>query len=165
MSGFTEFSAPLNLEYDYEASKILDADYWRVTQEFRYYIKGQDDRTWVDVPAGYLTDGASVPRIFWSLIPPWGAYGQAAVVHDILCESLSFTVNGKAHSIARKTCDDILLETMNVLGVPFLKCQIIHKAVSLYRIFSGVDKATISEKKRALEVEWTAPPPACQYEL
>jgi hypothetical protein len=32
-------------------------------------------RAWLNVPAGYLTDGDSVPRVFWSLIPPWGAYG------------------------------------------------------------------------------------------
>lgn len=156
MSSFTNFCTPLNVQYDAHASKILEADYWRVTKEFRYYIQGKKRGAWVYVPAGYLTDGASVPRIFWSLIPPWGIYGQAAVVHDIVCEYLSVTVDGAPRAIARKCCDDILLEAMTVLGVPFVKRHAIHKAVSLYRIFSGVNNATSSEKKRALEASWTA---------
>jgi hypothetical protein len=39
-----------------------------------------------DVPAGYETDGASVPTIFWSPYPPFtGKYRAAAVIHDYYC--------------------------------------------------------------------------------
>jgi hypothetical protein len=36
----------------------------------------------VIVPAGTLTDGASIPRIFWPLLGPHGPYFLAAVLHD-----------------------------------------------------------------------------------
>ena len=42
-------------------------------------------RTW-DVPAGAVTDGASIPRVFWVSHPPFtGKYRQAAVIHDHYC--------------------------------------------------------------------------------
>lgn len=42
-------------------------------------------RAW-DVPAGAVTDGASIPRAFWVTHPPFtGKYRQAAVIHDHYC--------------------------------------------------------------------------------
>jgi hypothetical protein len=39
------------------------------------------------VPKGYITDGASIPRIFWSFYPPNRPdYLPAAIVHDHLCD-------------------------------------------------------------------------------
>jgi Protein of unknown function (DUF1353) len=38
----------------------------------------------VIVPLGFVTDLASVPRIFWSLLPRTGRYALAAIVHDYL---------------------------------------------------------------------------------
>ncbi|MGH8437116.1 MAG: DUF1353 domain-containing protein [Pseudomonas sp.] len=154
MSSFTAFTAPLDVRYDAEASRALGADHWRVTQPFRFYVGSEDSGEWVNVPAGYLTDGASVPQVLWSLIPPWGAYGQAAVVHDLVCEYLSITVDGQPHAVTRAECDAILLEAMAVLGVPVLKRQAIYQAVSLYRVASGVSKPTSPARKRALEAKW-----------
>jgi Protein of unknown function (DUF1353) len=38
----------------------------------------------VSAPTGFVTDLASIPRIFWSLLPPDGNYAYAAIVHDYL---------------------------------------------------------------------------------
>ena len=38
----------------------------------------------INVPAGFVTDLASVPRVFWSLIPPEGKVDEPSVVHDYL---------------------------------------------------------------------------------
>jgi Protein of unknown function (DUF1353) len=44
-------------------------------------------KTW-DVPAGAITDGASIPRVLWVAYPPFtGKYRIAAVVHDHYCQS------------------------------------------------------------------------------
>ena len=54
-----------------------------VKQPFAYIDKS--GQKW-DVPAGTITDGASVPRAFWSLFPPIGGrHLRAAVVHDRFC--------------------------------------------------------------------------------
>src|SRR5262245_38142541 len=36
------------------------------------------------VPAGFVTDLASIPRIFWSALPRDGEYAYAAILHDYL---------------------------------------------------------------------------------
>lgn len=38
----------------------------------------------VRVPTGFVTDFASIPRIFWSTLRPDGLYSYAAVIHDYL---------------------------------------------------------------------------------
>ncbi len=42
------------------------------------------DGTHIAVPAGFVTDLASIPRGLWNLLPPLGKYDYAAVVHDYL---------------------------------------------------------------------------------
>lgn len=46
-----------------------------------------DGKQW-DVPAGYVTNGASVPWGLWNLVggPYDGPYRDAAVIHDYFCE-------------------------------------------------------------------------------
>lgn len=38
----------------------------------------------VVVPAGFVTDLASIPRVFWSMLPTDGAYTFPAIIHDYL---------------------------------------------------------------------------------
>lgn len=38
----------------------------------------------VEVPSGFVTDFASVPRPFWAILPPAGRYTQAAIAHDYM---------------------------------------------------------------------------------
>jgi hypothetical protein len=47
-------------------------------------------KKWV-APKGYETDGASIPRVFWTFVggPFEGAYREAAVIHDWYCDSKS----------------------------------------------------------------------------
>ena len=40
------------------------------------------------IPTGTRSDLASTPRIFWNILPPTGAYEQAAFVHDEGCVEL-----------------------------------------------------------------------------
>ena len=150
-TSFKGFSANVMLTYTPEESKILRKDHWRVESPFRYYLGDKYSNSWVYVPEGYLTDGASVPRIFWGLIPPWGIYGQAAVVHDYLCEFLSITVDGDPLSITRKRADEIFLEAMTVLEVPaYLKYPMFY-AVSAYRVVARINGPVSNPHIRELE--------------
>lgn len=154
MSSFTRFSAPLLIQHDPLASAVLGEDYWRVAKSFRYDIGFEGSQRWVTVPAGYLTDGASVPRIAWSIIPPWGSYGQAAVLHDLLCEYLTVIENGLPVPITRAEADAIFLEAMTVLKVPEETRELMSSAVNLYRKARRITAPTSSPAKRKLEAEW-----------
>lgn len=159
MSDFTRFSADVMISYAHAESKILGMDLWRVMKGFKYFVGSEVSDQWVDVPRGYLVDGASVPRLLWNLIPPWGSYGAATIVHDILCEYLQLTVEGAPCKITRKQADDILLEAMEVLEVPRGSIVAISSAVSAYRVLMDVDKPNWSQEKAALEAKWVAENP------
>src|ERR1700722_10368584 len=45
---------------------------------------GQSQYATVNVPAGFVSDLASIPRVFWSLLRPDGNYAYAAILHDYL---------------------------------------------------------------------------------
>ena len=58
-----------------------------VQLEAPYGYTDPEGRDW-DVPAGMITDGASIPRVLWVIYPPFtGLYRQAAVIHDYYCET------------------------------------------------------------------------------
>jgi hypothetical protein len=65
---FERFNTKLGIQYSDYASKKLKKDYWVVKKGFVYYL---DDSftSYVYIPKGYLTDGASVPRVFWNIVP------------------------------------------------------------------------------------------------
>ena len=47
---------------------------------------GQVDR--FRVPAGFVTDLASVPRILWSILPPFGRYVAALEILELLDDNV-----------------------------------------------------------------------------
>ena len=75
------------------------------------------------VPKGFITDFASVPRCFWSLIPPMGRYGKAALLHDYLYNT---------KSVSRREADRIFLKTMLMMEVPKWKAYVMYVAVRVF---------------------------------
>lgn len=126
MQNYPYFDSPLDCEKVIEKEKkrflwlfhrTTIKQRWKVLKTFRFYISRNN---WVEVPEGFLTDFASVPRILWSLYPPDDVYTQAAVVHDYL-----YSIKDRP----RKECDDILLLGMEALGVDGLTRTNIYEAV------------------------------------
>ncbi len=149
--GFTKFDGPSALQYSKYASDKLQKDYWVVTRGFVYHHGEVGSNRITYVPEGYLTDIASVPRIFWSLVPPDGGYGQAAVLHDYLCEYLQYWVAGEIRHITRKETDDVLMEAMIALGVPSWKRSMIYRAVCVYRQVFNVWEPSYDPEKALIE--------------
>ena len=101
------------------------------------YIMSDDACKPIIVPAGFITDYASIPRFLWSWLPSWGPYGPAAVVHDYLYRRrAAITVpnpNTPSQKIknSRKIADDIFYLAMRHCGVGWIKRQVIYWAVRL----------------------------------
>lgn len=144
---FEDFNALVSMEYDEQASAFCGHDYWQVTEAFRYYFDDASLNTYVEVPVGYLSDGASVPRIFWGLLPAWGAYGQAAVLHDYLCEHLTQIKNGQTVTITRKQADDAFKDACVALDVPRWKRNIMFIAIAVYVYVKNITGVEIDAKK------------------
>jgi len=77
----------------------------------------------IEAPQGYRTDFASVPRIFWRIIPPFGRYHRAAVIHDYLCELAGST------GVDSKTAAKIFHEAMLIAGVNRVKASTMYYMV------------------------------------
>ncbi len=100
---------------------------WTVWEDFAYYFDDKDGPG-ITVPAGFMTDFASVPRIFWWLISPYGKHGKAAVLHDFL---YYMARNGTGKPRTRKEADVVFLQAMKVLGVATWKRLAMYYAVRI----------------------------------
>lgn len=127
MSSFTDAKLAIQYEGVYQGE-----DYWSVTKPFIYYLGELGSGRYVVIPVGYITDGASVPKIFRNLLPCWGIYGPAAVVHDRLCETLEVFVDGVPVKITRAQADEIFKEAMEALKTPTWKVNLMYGAVRGY---------------------------------
>jgi hypothetical protein len=77
----------------------------------------------VTVPTGFVTDFASIPRIFWSALRPDGEYAYAAVVHDYLYWT---------QTRPRDEADEILKLAMQDLKVSGGTITAIYEAVHVF---------------------------------
>lgn len=150
---FGNFVTQLGIVYSSHASTTLGKDHWVVKKEFRYYVDGDKDKV-VIVPRGFLTDGATVPRLFWGIIPPWGKYGQAVVLHDYLCEFRGFWNYGQWETLRREDTDRIFRSALEELGVGSFTRNLMYGAVSLFTKFAKFRGTPKHYKtKRVLEKE------------
>jgi hypothetical protein len=90
---------------------------------FDFHIGAYPSENVVSVPAGFVTDFASVPRLLWSVFPPHGKWAKAAIVHDYLYATAK---------LSRSESDKIFLEAMCVLEVPKVKRILMYLAVRLF---------------------------------
>lgn len=117
------FTTPLELEY-------LDGRTWRVTAEFDF--ASQVLERIVRVPVGFVTDFASIPRLFWAILPPTGTYGKAAVIHDDCYQNPEMI----APPVSRLLADRTLREGMIALDVPWVTRAVIYWAVRAFGMFA-----------------------------
>lgn len=118
----TSFTTPLKVEVlDGRRAGRVTA---RLLASFEYHVGAEGSAERIVVPAGYVTDFASIPRLFWRLEPPLGPAGKAAVVHDYL-----YSTRGLAGRYTRAAADGIFREAMGVLKVPAWKRSLMWAAV------------------------------------
>ena len=79
----------------------------------------------VIVKSGFITDGASIPKLFWSIIgsPLEADLLLPAIIHDGLYTD---------ETLPREVCDDLLREMLLLNGVSQLKADLIYNAVRMF---------------------------------
>ena len=81
----------------------------------------------VVIPKGFVSDGASVPRLLWTIYPPFGQYLEAAIVHDYYC-----VLGHKGESpIDYKVAADVFKEAMQVCKVSWWRRNKMYWAVRI----------------------------------
>lgn len=90
---------------------------WELCEPLSYRIADVHDSEVVNVPPGFVTDFASVPRPLWFYVAPWGRHGRAAILHDFLYQQGAVT-DVRARTMRRPPrleADRIFREAMAVL--------------------------------------------------
>ena len=79
------------------------------------------------VPAGFESDGASVPRFFWrAVFPPGDSQAlRAAILHD-------FIYRERPDGWTRAAADNLFLEVMLADGVPEFRARLAYAGVRLF---------------------------------
>jgi len=102
--------------------RMLDNYRWQLLATFEYHVGEYPSADVIRVPAGTITDLASVPRLLWALFPPHGRWAKAAIIHDYLYAN---AIGSKAYA------DRTFREAMGVLGVSKLVRWLMYWAVRL----------------------------------
>lgn len=138
------FEQPI-LRYNAIASEVEGEPIFELVADYVYtWEKG--GRQWrLIVPAGYLTDKASVPQIAWSLgFRPDGAHEGAAILHDFLYEfrgeppagSYQVFIGGEWWNVpnvwTRPDMDRLFGRMMREAGVSPWRRKLMYAAVRLF---------------------------------
>jgi hypothetical protein len=119
--------------------RSVDADTWALVDALVY--RGRSQR--FDVPAGFHTDFATVPRVVSWLVPRFGTYTLAAILHDWLC-----TEGISSGAVTSRDADGIFRRVMRESGVPVLR---------RWLMWAGVRWGALTDERRRAGWVFSAP--------
>jgi len=104
--------------------RVVDAVRWQLDEPLTY--RGNTDT--FTVPAGFVTDFASVPRVVTWLLPRYGAYTKAAILHDFLW---------RQDDVTKNDADGLFRRAMRELGVSIPRRWMMWAAVRTASLMRG----------------------------
>ena len=104
----------------------LNGPQWEVREPFRFYTARQI--AWIIVPAGFITDLASVPWFGRWYVSVDGDHTKPAIIHDFLYTRASVALG---LAITRREADRIFREALRLRGVGLIKTWILYTAVRI----------------------------------
>lgn len=82
--------------------------------------------------AGYECDFASVPKIVGSLVPKYGGFNAAAVIHDAALTNDLYADTGHRQHWTRGYANDLFAEGLEATGVSWWRRKLMVAAVRLF---------------------------------
>lgn len=126
---------------------IPTSEGYEVVVDYAYEWEAKDRKFTIIVPKGFVFDGASVPRILWTLIgiTPDGLHRAAALVHDFIYRYDGFLPNGSFWEIGmnceliglpgvrwnRDQADKLFARMLREGGVSKFKRRLMYQGVRL----------------------------------
>ena len=94
---------------------------WEINKEINIALS---DNSILTIPKGFTTDFASVPKVFWSLIPPIGEANISWIIHDYLYDTKDLR--------GRKFADKEMLYWMHKKGQDKLSSRVMYWSVRIF---------------------------------
>lgn len=90
---------------------------WRLAEPLVYEAGDKGSGRLIEVPAGFETDGATLPAALRLVLAIWGTYGRAACLHDFGYRLLR---EGRPHPqmLTRRAADAEFRVAMKACGTP-----------------------------------------------
>jgi uncharacterized protein DUF1353 len=97
---------------------------WYVCVPFAYEIDSQGfgGVYRIQVHKGFVTDGASIPRILWPVLSPFGRHFKAAAIHDVLWRD---------PEVPFRNANAVFYEAMRDCNVNWLRANLLWLGVTL----------------------------------
>lgn len=110
----------------------LDGRKLAILEGFDYRVGSEDSSEVIRVPAGFVCDGQSYPRLLWFIDNPQGRGAKAGVVHDFCywMNGRPMPVTGKSYD--RAASDAIFKEALEVSGVNWLSRNVRYAALRMF---------------------------------
>lgn len=86
----------------------------------------------VVVPAGFITDLGTIPRIFWAVFDPVNTYAAATIIHDYRLEQGRNPDDGKISLNDRKLADQLFQRALHDLDVSGFRLLALSVAVKSF---------------------------------
>lgn len=104
-------------------SPVIDSELWELSKDWNVTVRGTKET----LPKGFLTDGASIPRILWRVCGHPMATKRIipAIVHDAIYA-------GTILGFTRKEADEIFRDGIIEAGWPNWKAHIEYAALRLF---------------------------------
>lgn len=114
-----------------------DQEYWLLWNDMTWEIGNSGIK--LVVPAGFVTDFASIPKFLWSTgLTPTGRYGRAAIIHDFLYWSQGCT---------KAQADRLMVIAMKESQVDVIDEKLIYSGVSVGGDKSWKDNEEMRKRK------------------
>jgi hypothetical protein len=106
----------------------------RLIEPVEYHVFADNSLDTITVPAGFVTDFASIPWGLWNLFPPLGPWARPAIIHDFLYATRGTGCwSGRKWitrpGFTRAQADGVFREAMEVVGVPAWRRAVMYRAV------------------------------------
>ena len=119
-----------------EKTERLGNRLWVLTKSFHFSFWSQSYR----IPKGFVTDGASCPRVLWNVCAPVaGPFGQGAIIHDWFYN--------EGPDIPKVLADSLLYTAGRQRGANWFRAQLVYWGVRIggefsYKKGTSLDKLT-----------------------
>ena len=120
---------------------------WQLESPFRVYSGVLD--AIIEVPAGFVSDGESIPLAVQWLAPPFGLSKRAAIIHDALYRNRGYyDANNKLHPVTRQQADAVYRELCEAKGLSSWRSSIRWSVLRLVGWKAWNDNSKFKDKEQ-----------------
>lgn len=125
----------IEILYKEEPILVPNGDKYQLYKSLKIVYTYLGNTKAIRIPEGYITDGASIPRLFWEEIgsPYQPKFMLAAIIHDYLCEIYDGDIKNDYSKTSNTEMSELFFVLLIENEVDETKAELMHTAVYYYK--------------------------------